>query len=112
MDSDERKSDVCGLLGTNVLCHVPDMSETLHPMTDTEDTPQDVARIVRVAGCRPIVIPAYSTMAIHCHYRKYIDIENITQTKEVGLCDVNQSWSVCIVTDYKCISPQLSIDLQ
>ena len=66
MDSDERKGDVCGLLGTNVLCHVPamTMSEALHSMTDAEDTPQDVARIVRVAGCRPIFVPANSTMAI------------------------------------------------
>ena len=63
-DSDERKGDVCGLLGTNVLCHVPAMSEALRSMTDAEDTPQDVARIVRVAGCRPIFVPAHSTMAI------------------------------------------------
>ena len=63
-DSDERKGDVCGLLGTNVLCHVPAMSDALRSMTDAEDTPQDVARIVRVAGCRLIFVPAHSTMAI------------------------------------------------
>ena len=56
-DSDERKGDVCGLLGTNVLCHVPAMSEALRSMTDAEDTPQDVARIVRVAGCAPFSSP-------------------------------------------------------
>ena len=71
-DSGERKGDVCGLLGTNVLCHVPAMSEALRSMTDAEDTPQDVARIVRVAGCRPIFVPAYSIMAIpargYCRY--------------------------------------------
>ena len=55
---------MCGLLGTNVLCHVPAMSEALRSMTDAEDTLQDVARIMTVAGCRPIFFPAYSTMAI------------------------------------------------
>ena len=63
-DSGERKGDVCGLLGTNVLCHVPAMSEALRSMAEAEDTTQDVARIVRVAGCRPIFVPAHSTMAI------------------------------------------------
>ena len=71
-DRDERKCDVCGLLGTNVLCHVPAMSVTLRSMTDAEGTPQDVARIVRVAGCRPIFVPAHSIMAIptreYCRY--------------------------------------------
>ena len=63
-DSGERKGDVCGMLGTNVLCHVPAMSEALRSMAEAEDTTQDVARIVRVAGCRPIFVPAHSTMAI------------------------------------------------
>ena len=63
-DSGERKGDVCGLLGTNVLCHVRAMSEALRLLTNAEDTPLDVARIVRVAGCCPIFVPAHSTMAI------------------------------------------------
>ena len=62
--SGERKGDVCGLLGTNVLFHVPAMSEALRLMTNAEDTPIDLERIVRVAGCRPIFVPAHSTMAI------------------------------------------------
>ena len=55
---------MCGLLGTNVLFHVPAMSEALRSMTDAEDTPQDVACIVKVAVCCPIFVPAHSTMAI------------------------------------------------
>ena len=55
---------MCGLLGTNVLCHVPAMSEALRSMIDAEHTPQDVERIVRVAGCRLIFVPEHSTMTI------------------------------------------------
>ena len=47
---------VCRLLGTNVLSHVPAISEAF--------------RLARVAGCRPIFVPAHSTMDIpaigHC----------------------------------------------
>ena len=75
-DNDERKGDVCDLLGTNVLCHVPAMSEALRSMTDAEDTPpRRTPR--RGTNCEsgwlsPHFCPAYTTMAIpargYCRY--------------------------------------------
>ena len=40
-------------------------------MTDAENTLQDVARIMTVAGCRPIFVPAYSTMAFPARGQAY-----------------------------------------
>ena len=51
-----------GLLGTNVLSHVPAMSRALNCITST--TQRDRAQTVRVAGCQPVIVPGQSVMDI------------------------------------------------
>ena len=94
-DSGERKSDMCGLSGTNVLCHVPATSEALRSMTDAEDTPQESGwlsphfrprtldhgypreRILWIWDC-------HRRTFVHCHYRKRLDIEHISGIRLVS----------------------------
>ena len=63
-DSEHRTTGVCGLLGTNVLSHVPAMSDALRSMATLKDSPRDMTRVARVAGGRSIFVPSHSTMDI------------------------------------------------
>ena len=63
-DSEHRTTGVCGLLGTNVLSHVPAMSDALRSMATSKDSPRDMTRVARVAGGRSIFVPSHSTMDI------------------------------------------------
>ena len=69
-DSEHKNADVCGLLGTNVLSHVPAMSEAFRSMAVVDDSLRARTRVARVAGCRPIFVPTHSMMDIpaigHC----------------------------------------------
>ena len=70
-DSEHKNADVCGLLGTNVLSHLPAMSEAFRSMAVVDDSLRARTRVERVAGCRPIFAPPpRSTMDIpaigHC----------------------------------------------
>ena len=59
---EQGNTEVCGLLGTNVLSHVPVMSRALNCITST--TQRDRAQTVRVAGCQSVIVPGQSVMDI------------------------------------------------